>query len=538
MAQNKRDLAAAKLQEAILQKRLNKINNKYDAVDPNNEKLRRSPSAEIDSEEKILAPSYRGRGIAAARDLERNYSNAKSLVRQIKINTVGSLGKMRLNTAETELNSMVQDWFNGSYAKNCDARGDNHLTDFYKLALISTLREGDVVAVFDDFLFDDGKLWFFEADQMVEIIESEWNAQTDWVEVKNGKTIPLQQSQGVIYDSYGRVIAYAVTGNSRGKQTVPLADAMIVPRGSAKHMMMPWRFNQLRGSADFLTIIGDMEDNYEMRAKELQTAKVASSMAGIVKKKDGIEGSLMSMGLDPDKIIEDDTDSGEQVANAPVYDRLGHLTGGHMEYLADDDEFEFLKIDRPNLDTASFHDFMLQSSGSALGLAKAYSKLEADRSYTAFRGEMVMSWETFKDYQKWLERRLADWVAVKAITYAIRKKTLPRLPTGWEDKVSWTWPTMPQVDPVKENKGKETGLQNGLTDYSELLGPDWKKRMEALAEQKEYAEGLGLNLTSFNEDIQEITTEDTQISAKNGELFTLNGELYEMTVNGLVKCQK
>ncbi len=497
MARDKRDLAAATLQEAVLSRKLSKINAKYDAVDPNNNRKRRSPATEIESEETILAATYRGKGIAAARDLERNYSNAKSLVRQIKINTVGSNGKMRLNTADIELNTMVQDWFNGSYAKNCDARGENHLTDFFKLALVSVLREGDVVCVFDDFLFNDGKLWFFEADQMVEIDEKEWRAQKQWVEKIDGKTVPMKQSQGVIYDRYGRVMAYAVTSNQRGKQSVPMAEALIIPRGSAKHMIMPWRFNQLRGSADFLTIIADMEDSYEMRAKELQSAKVAASMAGVVKKKDGIEGALTSMGVDTDDVIEDSTDEGQQ-SEETVYDRLGHLTGGIMEYMDEDDEFELLDINRPNIDAAKFHDFMLQSSGSALGMAKAYSKLEADRSYTAFRGEMVMTWESFKDFQKWLERRLADWVAQKAISFAVKAGTLPALPVGWKAKISWSWPTMPQVDPVKENKGKETGLLNGLTDYSELLGPDWKKRLEALAEQKEYAEGLGLNLTAFN----------------------------------------
>lgn len=502
MAKNRRELVKVKVQEKLLNRKL-AVLNKYDAVDANNSKKRRNPNVETSKEEEILPARLRNKGIAMTRDLERNYTNAKSMVRQVKINTVGRLGKLRVNTDDVDANTMVQDWFNSTYAKNCDARGDNHLSDFFKLSIVSTLREGDVLAVFDDFKFDDGKLLFFEADQFVKIKESDWKIQTEWVETVKGAdgkeiTRPLQQESGIIYDTFGRVIAYAVSGSKRGVESVAYEDAMIIPRGSAKHLMMPWRFNQLRGSADMLTMVADMEDNYEMRAKELQTAKVAATMAGKVTRKDGVEDAMVATGLDPDEIIEDDADTGAQKEEETIYDNFGHLTGGNLEYMDDGDEFEFFKIDRPNLDAAKFHDFMLQSSGSAIGLARAYSLLQADRSYTAFRGEMVMSWESFYDYQKWLERRLADWVAVKAITYAIKAKTLSvKLADNWQSKISWQWPVMPQVDPVKENKGKETGLKNGLTDYSEIHGPEWKKRFAALAEQKEEAERLGLSLEAF-----------------------------------------
>jgi hypothetical protein len=101
--------------------------------------------------------------------------------------------------------------------------------------------------------------------------------------------------------------------------------------------------------------------------------------------------------------------------------------------------------------------------------------------------------------QKWLERAYADWVAIKVLTWAQRRKKIDSLPVGWESAISWKWPTMPHVDEARESIAESQSLKNGTTDYSELLGPDWQAKMEAFAEQLEFARERNLPLSVFEQ---------------------------------------
>ena len=185
---------------------------------------------------------------------------------------------------------------------------------------------------------------------------------------------------------------------------------------------------------------------------------------------------------------------------AKSYENFENLTGGFWEYVDAGDEIQFPDIKRPNVHLAPFIEAVLGYAGASMGLARAYSLLRADSSYTSFRGDMILSWASaFKPMQKWLERRYADWVAVKVLGWAQRKKHIEVLAPGWEQTISWLWPTMPAVNELEEEKGRGEALKNGTTDYSELWGPDWKKHMEALAEQLNHARKLQLPLSVFEQ---------------------------------------
>jgi len=56
---------------------------------------------------------------------------------------------------------------------------------------------------------------------------------------------------------------------------------------------------------------------------------------------------------------------------------------------------------------------------------------------------------------------------------------------------------MPEVDGLKAQQASLLALQNGTTDYGELIGPDWRDHFDALAEQYEYAMSKGLPLSAF-----------------------------------------
>jgi hypothetical protein len=155
-------------------------------------------------------------------------------------------------------------------------------------------------------------------------------------------------------------------------------------------------------------------------------------------------------------------------------------------------------MNRPAVHMNEFIEAVLGYAGASLGLAKAYTLLRADSSYTAFRGDMILTWAgAFYPLQKWLERSYADRVAVKVLTWAQSNGKITKLSEGWERRLSWQWPTMPHVDEAREEAATENALRNGTTNYSELLGPSWRTQFSALSEQLEDARKKNLPLSVF-----------------------------------------
>jgi capsid protein len=468
----------------------NGINSTYDVVDSDNVKQRRKAKIEIKGEEAQLQKLNRHKIISLARDVERNYTTAKSHLRQFRLNVVGTGPKIHINVDDPAAKEAA-DWFNEVYQKECDARDDTPFNEICMNILTAAKREGDLVAAFDNFLENDGRLFFYEADQLANIEEKEWERQSDWK--------GLTQSDGIVYDKHGRIKAYIVC-EDRKSGDKKFADCLVLPAFStAKLLKAPWRVNMRRGTPDIAAALAHYLDTYEMTSCELQTAKLQSKLAGKVKRRNAAEELLFENGIDADAILGTSTSSGddeENVVAAPKtnYDRYENLTGGFMEYLDDDDDFELLDINRPNVNAQGYIEGITINNGASMGLAQVYSTLKASTSYTAFRGEMLLSWAQFGVDQKWLERRFVDWVARKAINWGIDNRQFSRPPQGWERKLSVSWPVMPDVDPIKTQMAIARSLKNGNTDFQRLLGPNWRSILENFAEQVKLIRALELPL--------------------------------------------
>lgn len=481
------------LENTVLERRLDRVKQygKYDAVEPS--KKRRQPSVETKSEDGILDPRKRALSHNLGRDLERNFAPARAIIHQFRVNVVGSDGKIQVNTEDGEAASS---WFNRVWARDCDFRDDLHWSCILQNVVASCIREGDVLAVFDDDLIEDsGKLIHFESDQIISLTENEFKKLP-------GHSASWSQENGIVRDGFGKVLGYIVTGK-RGKIICDnISECTFYPRETAKLVKNPWRLNQGRGISAMLTAATSIQDLYEILNKELQSAKLAASMAGWTKRTDAAvdwDDPTTDYAFLPENTGKSSTTTDAEGANSTTpeeynYERFEALTGGVWEYLAKGDEIGFADIDRPNVHLADFIEAVMGHAGASVGLARAYTILRADSSYTSFRGDMVLSWATFKMLQKWLERDYADWVARKAIGWAIRKGFVS-IADGWDSSISWSWPVMPNVDEMKEAAAVKQSLKNGTTDFSQQLGPDWKKKLTSLANQVDEIRKLNLPLS-------------------------------------------
>ena len=507
MAQEKAQTAQLELQAAVA-KRKTAIVSKYDATEPSLN--RRQPVREMKNEDGIYPMKKRILGANIGRDLERNYSPARGMMHQFRMNVVGSLGKLQVNKSsgdtEDKSSDVAAEWFNGVWAKDCDYRDPNiHFSTVLQNVVASAIREGDLLGLVDDGLIDDtGKLMNWESDQIIPVSD-------DVLIAKGYSGKDIKQENGIIRGKWGRVLAYVVSGK-RGVTVIQDADdATVFKPEDAWLVKNPWRLNQGRGVPALITAATNILDLYEILGKELISAKRAVQIAGFVERSDAVtDWDLPSSGAInlPENSDKDATEITTEGANESGsgdqnYERFEALTGGIFEYGAKGDKITFPDINRPSVQLNTFIEAVLGYAGASLGLARAYTILRADSSYTSFRGDMILTWNgAFYPLQKWLERCYADKVAVKVLKWAQKKKLIPTLPDGWEHRLSWQWPKMPHVDESREEAATENALRNGTTDYGELLGPEWRTKFKALAEQLEFAKENNPPFINFHNEIR------------------------------------
>jgi len=332
-----------------------------------------------------------------------------------------------------------------------------------------------------------------EGDQLVTV--SDWDAKSKagdrrtfpWKERnpeyrrRSGKPlfIALEQKNGVLWDSRGRVWGYAFT-SKHGKSSAPLEDVTIVPQwnirrnpeGSARLFKRHWRKSR-RGTPESASISILQTDLYEMIVAELQSAKQAATRSGWTETPldaglPPLEQALMRCGLDPEKILalaasqEPDAESitldslDDLVLNKTGnQERMEALTGGYWDYPPAGQKLHMFDNQRPNPTMAPFADWLQVASGFRLGLGRSRATGKAETSYTAFRGEDLMSWATFYWDQKSIERRLLDFVLYKAVSWGARVGEIPPPPAAyWWKGFSWTMPKMQEVDREKVARAK------------------------------------------------------------------------------------
>ncbi len=462
--------------------RARKVMQKWDATEPS--RARRQPTHEIKGEGSVYDMHKRMRGCNIGRDLERNYSPAKSILHQFRVNVVGSLGKMKLNLPE-DAGKEATDYYNEVWAKDCDFRDAIDWSTQLQNTLASVIREGDMLAVIDDGAIDDnGKMLTWEADQIAPVSDAILKAKG---------YAGHEQDNGIIRDKWGRVVAYCASGK-RGARVIDNAeDVTIWKADQARLVRNPWRLNQGRGTPSILTPSTNFIDLYEILSGELATSKRASKQYAYVSRKDAVT-DWDNPTAGPEWLPENSGRTAEDVAGdganqetqtAKNYESLEALTGGLMDYIQPGEEVKFPESSNPNPQLAPFLEAVHGYCGAALGLARAYTILRADSSYTSFRGDMIMTWVTFYWMQKWLERTICDFTGAKVLAWAQRKGHIKTLPEGWERRMSWAWPVMPEVDELDAQNAIAQALKNGTTDWAQLLGPDWRSKLRALAEQKD-----------------------------------------------------
>jgi len=498
-AKSRNELLRTQLANKVTEARLTMV----DKVKADFESLRWTPgrsrpAIETGAIEDTALPMHkRLLSVSEARHLDNNDLNVSALLDTIKTFSVGTEGgKVIFTSADQTWNTAAGKYFNTQWAKNCDYRQSEVFNTILGQVLISIVRDGDCLIVCDADL-TEGKLLTFEADQICEIAGQDWKNEAvkrGYSELVDGKAVPLKQVQGVVLNRLGKVMYY-VTHSGHGAQSVAWKDATVFPASICRLVKDGKRLNQVRGVSKLIPMVDTLHDLRQILKSEVQSAKVISERALIIKQRDPASAIMAESGMSPEDLAKG---TGETL-NLFVprkYEALEEGFGGVVEHVSKDDEFQFVENTRPSRGIAEFVTYSVSVAGKALGLFNCFSTGKVDASYSAARAEILLTYATFSKWQKVLERGVMDFAVPLVIQNAVKAGELPAMPEDFSFRCDW--PVAIQLDPDKEISAAEKRLKAGLSTFSEELGANSEQKLDKLGEEKKGLEKRGLtNLTFF-----------------------------------------
>lgn len=468
----------------------------YEAVTEPYSQQRRQSTIEHAGEDRQMTPAQRARIVNLQRDMMRNSPVRGAQDQQLRVNVVGAVGgKMyaAFPKGYDDAAKAVMDYFNKKWFPRAEFTFRKNFNWLLKTALTAQDTNGNVVLVFDDGILTGGhgtgRIRGFEGDEIasVPILEDYFPK-------------GFRQSAGFVYNTSGMFCGAFVSTTQRGRAVFdpklgilklkqdPFDDDALVNWIALGDMR---RFNQGRAVSPLTAAINTLVDLHETVGSEAQAAKLNAQLVG--------------------QILEDETadlDDGEPEAFADVGSGSSdgepkvvkfttkqlNAIGAHFDKMPRGLKIDLLRTERPNPNMPAYIDFLSGLVGGAKGLARVYSTLKAQTSYTAFRGEQVMTEPSFEEFRQDLERDVCDWAARCVITRAIKLGLITEtLPEGWERMIAWRWPKMREVSEKDAQAALQLKLQNGITSLKRELGPGEVDAIIAeRAEEKKKFDELGL----------------------------------------------
>lgn len=468
----------------------------YNAVSPSHSGLRKSVNIETSGEDGMLSSHNRQKAIAAHRNLMRNSPMRVAMDQQIRVNVVGACGgKMYASFPDgfKDAANEVMRYFNGDWFPRAEFTFRQDFNWLLKTCLTSLDSNGNLILVFDDGILTGGngtgRIRAFEGDEIADVPEL-------------SKYYPksYKQSQGFVYNSMGMFCGAFVSTSQRGKTVFepgkgvlkltcdPFDDGMDCNWTCLGDMV---RFNQGRGISPMTSALATLIDLNETAENEALAAKLNSKMVGqILRDASADEDGPVDTGAFDDE--DGGVDSGEDVEVADMV----NLRENGIAYQAMPKGYrtELFDTKHPNQAMPQFLDFLSGVAGGTRGMARVYSTLKAETSYTAFRGEQVITWPTFEELQKRLERSVCDWAARCVIRRAVKMGIIKNaLPDGWERMIAWTWPKMREVSEIDAQNALAKKLSNGVTSFTREMGPgEFEAVMAERIKEKKLFDEAGL----------------------------------------------
>jgi len=364
----------------------------------------------------------------AARDLVRNNPNARSGLRTIVSNTIGTGIRA---TDETEA------WLAWSDSTACDADGRNTLAGLQRLAMRTVVEGGEVIIRRRGRRSEDG----LPIPLQLQVLEGDYLDTAKDQSLPNGGRI----IQGVELDPLGRRVAYWLFREHPGSSVSTsrsLTASVRVPASDVVHVFSPERAGGQRGVSWFAPVILRSKDLDEFEDATLMKQKVAALLAVI--------STDASGGADPLG-----TESGDD-------DEIDTLEPGGIHNLPAGRQIDI--VSPPSVrDYADYTAVSLRAIAAGLGVA--YEDMTGDYTDLPFSAARMSRLRHWSDVEDWRWNMIIPQMLepVRAWARAAAALVDVELP----EEVEWTAPGLPMIEPDKEGLAMMRNVRAGVSTLSE-----------------------------------------------------------------------
>lgn len=457
----------------------------YDALKPDDKRENPTIRTDATETEQMFTADKRIKSYIWADHLYDNDGIGSTLDTIVRL-AVGTKGGIPIFTGDgaEEAQQKFDKW-----KKAAGFAEDEHWQDLLGLILRIVKLHGDCVILMDNEL-TGGKLRIWDADQICNITDADFRKTCDehgWYDGEDhNDDTRWRQVEGVVIDTMGRVQGYFVTP-LRNRYSVGGNASTFLPVDLARRVSSHKKITQYRGESVFLPTCEITEDTRSLIKSEVASARLNAEHSFFIKRSPVTIGGELD-GLTAEQVVDGTDISEEQVAqikqaakNTTDYSAFdGKAAIGFIG--SDQDVIKMDNANRPAAAIQQWLDKLDDANGKRLGVMSCLARGRADNSYSSGQIELSISWSSFEEYQKMLERQVVDYVCeilCPGVSYTV------------------TWPKAFEIDPQKAEQTKDMQLRGGRTDFEELLGPYWKKKLQKLADQKKFLEENGLTNLSF-----------------------------------------
>ena len=138
-----------------------------------------------------------------------------------------------------------------------------------------------------------------------------------------------------------------------------------------------------------------------------------------------------------------------------------------------------LQMSHPNANVQTMVDWLANRCAASMGLSKVFAT--GDAHDADYRANKLFSWPAIEELQKDLEQ-ICDWCFYRFANWVAKKGMMKSyLSEDFMDYVAWEWRHIDDISPVEHENGIRLALENNTTTYKEVLGNNWKEKLEQVA---------------------------------------------------------
>ena len=416
---------------------------------------------------------------ARMRDLERNSDIIESILGPMERNIVGTGIRVEakiMNSSkeeDDELNDMIEDlWEDWSHKRNCDITGQQSFVELQQMAIRRTFVDGGIffIKVYTDEGIVPFQLQTREVDELDTAIHR-------MARLNKNRIIG-----GIELNQYNKPVAYYFK-----KYTPDGFWTGQTEKIEAKRVIYLWkksRPTQIREMTTMAKTMPRVRDVNEFVEAISVKERILACLAVFVTKQ---SPTTLGRGTTIDK------QSGHQQRT---------ITPGMIHELQPGESISAVNPSGQSSNAKDFITTQQRLAGAGQGLSyEAVSRDMSQVNYSSARQGLLEDQKTYRQWQQFLIEHLCREVYTEFVISAVLSGKL-KIPDFWQNKNKylkheWIPPGWSWIDPLKEVKANEAALESGQDTLSRICaerGMDWRDVLAQRAQEKKYAQKLGLDI--------------------------------------------